>query len=425
MTDAVQIPPSLPFDAAQFQRAFPKLFANCHLADVEILLPVFQPVAETPADSVLIRQGQPSDTIYLVCSGLLGVALENDSRFLQLGMLGRGQWVGDVSLIEPGPASATVSVLEPATFLRMDHQALNELRSSHPRTAARLLNAFSVELANRLRVSSTMAVSISRKPLVNLDSKDSNNAAKKWITNLGRWLSGLRHDDMEQFAREELAMQKVELEQKYKHIYIHEKESLLNQERERILAELHDGVGGQLVALLAMLENRDVNTAELKDTVRGALDDLRLMIDSLDAIEGDVPVVLGMFRSRIEPRLAAQQIRFDWQVSDLPNAQNIGPHEVLQILRILQEAVTNIIKHADANIITVRTDCTLKDNDSGIVHIEIRDNGKGLNRGKASGYGMETMLRRARDLNGSIDIQSDNGGTSVMLSFPVIVSATE
>jgi signal transduction histidine kinase len=266
-----------------------------------------------------------------------------------------------------------------------------------------------------------MAISISQKPIIDLNVNDTNNAAKKWITNLGRWLSGLRYEEMEQFAKEELARQKAELEQKYKHVYFQEKEALLNEERERILGELHDGVGGQLVAMLAMLENRSVGSDDLKDTVRAALDDLRLMIDSLDAIEGDIPVVLGMFRSRVEPRLIAQNIKFNWQVTDLPAVPNFGSHEVLQILRILQEAVTNITKHANADTITVKTNFSPVGTENGLIRIEVKDNGKGMSKTKSpAGYGMETMNRRARELQGSVSIETDAKGTAVVLTIPVI-----
>ncbi len=421
MTDAVNSPNAQQYTAAQFQRAFPKLFANCHSNDVQILLKTFTPTGNIPAGTVLIQQGQPSDCLYLVCSGLVTVVLESDAKHFNLGLISRGQWVGDVSLIEPGPASATVSVLENATFMCMNSSDLNVLRESHPRTASRLLNTLSMELANRLRVSSSMAISISHRPNFDPNNKDPNSAAKKWITNLGRWLSGLRYEEMEHFAQEELAVQKAELEQKYKHTYIQEKEALLNEERDRILGELHDGVGGQLVAMLAMLENREVNRDELKDTVRAALDDLRLMIDSLDSIEGDIPVVLGMFRSRIEPRLIAQNIGFDWQVTDLPALPNIGPHEVLQILRILQEAVTNIIKHANADLITIKTEYIPSERDMDFINIMIRDNGEGLIKNKSTaGYGMETMNRRARDLGSSIAIESNSNGTAVILKIPIV-----
>jgi len=420
VTDAVNSHTEPQYSAAQFQRAFPKLFANCHQKDVEVLLNVFQSSGEIPAGTLLIQQGQPSDSLYLVCSGLLSVALESDTKRINLGMISRGQWVGDVSLIEPGLATATVSILENAILLRMNHQDLNVLRILHPRTASRLLNALSVELANRLRISSNMAISLSQKPIIDLNVKDSNHAAKKWITNLGRWLSGLRYEELEQFAKEELAMQKTELEQKYKHIYFQEKEALLNEERERILGELHDGVGGQLVAMLAMLENRIASTEELKDSVRAALDDLRLMIDSLDSIEGDVPVVLGMFRSRIEPRLTAQNITFDWQVTDLPPVPNFGSHEVLQILRILQEAITNVLKHANADVITVKTDFKPGESNGGCISIEVRDNGKGFAGDRsARGYGIESMNRRARELGGSVAIDSDKSGTAVILKIPI------
>jgi signal transduction histidine kinase len=96
----------------------------------------------------------------------------------------------------------------------------------------------------------------------------------------------------------------------------------------------------------------------------------------------------------------------------------------LQILRILQEAVTNIVKHAEADVITVKTGFTPEENGAGVIRIQVRDNGKGLgdksdDKHSAAGYGRQSMNRRAQDLSGSVTVQSDNSGTAVMLDIPV------
>ena len=199
-----------------------------------------------------------------------------------------------------------------------------------------------------------------------------------------------------------------------------EKENLMIEERERILSELHDGVGGQLVSMLALLENRNVSQDELKDVVRGALDDLRMMIDSLDSFEGDIPVVLGMFRSRLEPRLKSQGVKFEWGVTDVPMVPRFGPHEVLQILRILQEATTNIIKHSGADVISILTDSYLDEEEKEIVRVIVKDNGVGdASKKPNDGYGMGIMHRRANSIGGDLTVTANKEGTSVVLSLPV------
>ena len=84
----------------------------------------------------------------------------------------------------------------------------------------------------------------------------------------------------------------------------------------------------------------------MEPILRGALDDLRLIIDSADPMEGDLLVVLSNFRARNERRVQAGGCSFLWQVTDLPALPDFGPHKILQVLRILQEALTNVLKHA-------------------------------------------------------------------------------
>ena len=243
-------------------------------------------------------------------------------------------------------------------------------------------------------------------------------SASHWYANVGRWILGIRNDEIERRAEQAAQVVRTSLEQRFKHLSILDRNRILENERERILAELHDGVGGQLVAMLAMVENGETSADALKEALRVALDDLRLMIDSLDTVDGDLPVVLGMFRSRIEPRLLAQNIRFDWQVGDLPPMHSLGPHEVLQILRILHEAVTNIIKHANASVITVMTGLIKREDAQERIFVEIRDNGSGIQGVVRDGYGMDNMRRRALEIGGELYIESQSSGTGIRLFLP-------
>ena len=156
--------------------------------------------------------------------------------------------------------------------------------------------------------------------------------------------------ELEQRVRDKHA----ELERNYEALHALESGRAVAEERERIMRDMHDGMGGQLVSTLAMVESGRGSARAVADALRDALDDLRLVIDSLDPVEGDLGAALGQVRHRLEPRLERNGIRFDWRVLDLPAVSDLGPERVLQVLRIVQEAIANVVKHASASTVTLR-----------------------------------------------------------------------
>lgn len=87
-------------------------------------------------------------------------------------------------------------------------------------------------------------------------------------------------------------------------------------------------------------------------------------------------------RSRIEPQLESSGLKLRWQVSELPAVADFGPHKALQVMRIVQEAITNVIRHAEAKNIVIKA---FAKNDERNVVIEIRDDGKGIESGAKHG----------------------------------------
>lgn len=79
-----------------------------------------------------------------------------------------------------------------------------------------------------------------------------------------------------------------------------EKDQLLTKERERITREMHDGLGSQLVSTLSMVERGLGSQAHVAESLRRALDDMRIMIDSLDPNTTDFATSLGKLRARLE-----------------------------------------------------------------------------------------------------------------------------
>jgi signal transduction histidine kinase len=209
-----------------------------------------------------------------------------------------------------------------------------------------------------------------------------------------------------------------ELEANYARLARLERQHAVAEERERLMRDVHDGVGGQLVSALALVEQGDGGRDAVVESIRAALEDLRLVIDSLDPSEDDLLSVLGSVRSRLEPRLARHGLHFAWQVTDLPAIEGFGPDMALQAMRVVQEAVTNVVKHADARTVTVRTGTTDGDGPGAGVFIEVRDDGCGIAPHAPRGRGLANMRRRATRLGGRVDVQSDGVGTAVRLWLP-------
>ncbi len=208
-----------------------------------------------------------------------------------------------------------------------------------------------------------------------------------------------------------------ELIENYKSTKQAEQEKMLVEERERIMRDMHDGTGGHLVAALAQVDKGDINKEILNETLQNALDDIRLMIDSLDPVDEDIVAVLAMFRSRIEPRLKYSGIHIRWKVQDVPTIAGFSPEKVLQLMHILNEAVTNIIKHAQADTIIFRTGVLSTKKKSRHVFIEIEDNGKGYSDNQQNGRGITNMAYRALKIHAKITHFNSDHGAVVRILF--------
>jgi len=217
-------------------------------------------------------------------------------------------------------------------------------------------------------------------------------------------------DELDLRVREKTA----ELEQNLVRVKDLEREQALSTERERIMQDMHDGLGGHLVQALAIATSQ--NTLQpMEEPLRACLEELRLMVDSLEPVNGDLGSVLGTLRARISRRLALAGVQMRWQVDDLPPMPDLGPRAVLDVARVVQEAITNAIKHSGCNEITVSAALA-----GGGQHVEVQvtDNGRGMGA-RGVGRGLTGMQRRAFDLGGSIEFESTAPGTRVTLRLPL------
>lgn len=143
---------------AEFEKAFPLLTERLGRDSLKLLLESARSV-ECPDGAVITRDGQPVDTLYFILDGVLSVAVEQDGRSLQLGRIGKGKWIGEVSLFSGTPiASSTVTAEGPVRLLALRHADFESLRKDHVEAAGRLTHLLVEILIERLRATSGQPV---------------------------------------------------------------------------------------------------------------------------------------------------------------------------------------------------------------------------------------------------------------------------
>lgn len=191
------------------------------------------------------------------------------------------------------------------------------------------------------------------------------------------------------------------------------------QERQRIMQDMHDGLGSQLMSSLMLVERGAVSNEQFAQILRESIDDMRLAIDALAAEDTDLAAALGNLRFRMEPRLRAAGMELTWDARRLPEEVGLHPDVVLPILRIVQEALTNALKHSRARNVRV-TLAVEGSGDSQWLDIRVADNGRGISEERVGGRGLLNMRNRAQKIGAQLKLVSaPNVGTTVHLRTPV------
>lgn len=211
-----------------------------------------------------------------------------------------------------------------------------------------------------------------------------------------------------------------EVQRLFEQLRLVESQRVLEAERRRLTRDMHDGLGSQLVQALNVVRGSgaQLSSAAVEDMLNHALEDLRMTLDSLEPMDGDLPTILGTLRQRIAPALQAAQVELDWQVQEVPAIPGLEARGVLHVFRCLQEVFANVLKHAHARRVTVST----RDLD-GQVELCVCDDGVGLGTEGApaagGGRGMGNIRLRAAELGVVVTFEDARPGTCVRFLFPV------
>lgn len=196
----------------------------------------------------------------------------------------------------------------------------------------------------------------------------------------------------------------------------------LQAERQRIARELHDNVGSQLINTMGLLDPKLPVHSQALRALEQCLLDLRLVVDSMDSSADSLVDRLARLRHRVQPVLDRRGIDMAWHVNAADEAGTPCAGHAQHMVSIVQEALSNVLQHAQATQVTVRLD---HDGVLGAWRLEICDNGCGLpdaftaSRAKPSGYGLEGMRSRALQMGGALElIQPEEGGTCIRVVVP-------
>ncbi len=189
------------------------------------------------------------------------------------------------------------------------------------------------------------------------------------------------------------------------------------EERVRLRRDLHDGLGPSLAAIglgLRQLEQRTGggdggDVRELADEVQRAVSEVRRICDGLRPAALNELGLAGALTESIEP-LQRFGPRITFTVDDLPT---LAPAVEVAAFRIVMEAVTNAVRHADAQHVQVRVGY-----DDGVT-VHVADDGCGLAKERVPGVGLRGMSDRADEVGGRLTIRSGSpAGTVVHARLP-------
>jgi len=217
---------------------------------------------------------------------------------------------------------------------------------------------------------------------------------------------------------ERLHAREAELELSHQRLREAERQQTIGEERQRLMQDMHDGLGSSLISAIRSMEGGGMSAPQVSELLRSCLDDLKLTIDSMEPLEDDLLLLLATLRYRLGPRLESSGVALQWNVQELPALVWLDPTSALHILRVIQEAIGNVLRHTRATEVRLGTAA-----DATGVRVTVEDNGQGFDVEQtlagARGRGMRNQMRRAQAVGGSVSWRSGPGGTVFTLWLPL------
>ena len=198
-----------------------------------------------------------------------------------------------------------------------------------------------------------------------------------------------------------------------------ETEQAVAEERERIYRDLHDDMGAKLLGLAISAQR--ANLHKEADLARSALQDLRDVVSRDMHVATPLADLLADWRIETEQRVRNAGLALEWTFPDHDITLEVHPEGVLNLTRILREAVTNVLRHAQASRVWVSLA-----RENGALELTVSDDGQGFELPgrpdvltQAGHFGLVGMRERALLAGGEMSISSSpEQGTTITVRVP-------
>lgn len=204
------------------------------------------------------------------------------------------------------------------------------------------------------------------------------------------------------------------------------RERLVNareEERRRLRRDLHDGLGSSLASMTLHLNEaihhhldhpeRSKQALEtVQQQMRESIADIRRLVYSLRPPALD-EFGLAFALQELTLQVQTPSLQISLEVTDRELALSAAAEAA--VYRIVQEALTNVVRHAHASKCHIHLEI-----DSGILHIRISDNGRGMPAHAKPGIGVRSIRERTEELGGAFELESMPGnGTKIHVCLPI------
>ena len=192
-------------------------------------------------------------------------------------------------------------------------------------------------------------------------------------------------------------------------------ELIVEKERWRMMQDMHDGLGSQLIGLQHAVKNPNADPQMLGNMVRSSIEELRMNINSLGQQHSHISSMLGALRERLELMIQQQGKTLEWAVAHTPEISSINHAVIHQVEKMVLEVFTNIAKHSDAT--KIKLDAVYLEN--GCVCVTIKENGKGYDVSRISSpasKGLVGLYDRAKSIGAKLSINEN--GCEIKINIP-------
>lgn len=219
--------------------------------------------------------------------------------------------------------------------------------------------------------------------------------------------------------KEALETQSSQLAQEFAKTAHLMRRSASQEETARLTQELHDGVLTYLSLINVISESDTIDSKEqIGHLSRIATNEIRVILDSRPNDSASLAIALSSLRENMVDSLSLQNIDVEWSIVELLNYGPLPPKLLMDVVRIVQEALHNAVVRAKCRSLSI-----VAEESEGTYAIRISNlGGKTYSSEERPGHGIANMRDRATKIGGSLSIVSKDTGASLLLELPKMKS---